>query len=204
LPAKGLFLKAGQKGGLFYKGLFHNGLFQIGLFQVVLLAGMMLGLSACGDEKASQIDWQLPLAAPDDSHGAQVNQPLPEWAEQATGSAELVLLQKDKARLFTLGLESGLEVEFQEMHFRLLGLAEGLRMKSGTYIEDKNVHNPAAFVEISRQGRQVYRGWLYQEFPELFGPDMENWKVSLHGVIITQPDEEPVSDVSESITGTRP
>jgi len=199
LPAKSFFLKAGQKGGLLHTGLVHNG-----LFQVVLLAGLMLGLSACGDEKASQIDWQLPLAAPDDSHGAQVNQPLPEWAEQTTGSAELVLLQRDKARLFTLGLESGLEVEFQEMHFRLLGLAEGLRMKSGTYIEDKNVHNPAAFVEISRQGRQVYRGWLYQEFPELFGPDMENWKVSLRGVLITQPDVEPVSDVSESIVGTRP
>jgi len=174
------------------------------LFHIVLIAGVMFGLSACDDEKATQIDWQLPLAAPDDSHGAQVAQSLPEWAEQATGSAELVLLQKDKARLFTLGLESGLEVEFQEMHFRLLGLAEGLRMKSGTYIEDKSVHNPAAFVEISRQGRQVYRGWLYQEFPELFGPDMENWKVSLRGVVITQPDEEPVSDVSESITGTRP
>ncbi len=174
------------------------------LLSVVLVVAMPLFLNGCDNEKTTQIDWQLPLAAPDDPHGAQADQPLPDWAEQVTGSAELVLLQKDKARLFNVGLESGQEVVFQDMHFRLLGLAEGLRMKSGTYIEDKNVHNPAAFVEISRQGRQVYRGWLYQEFPELFGPDMANWKVSLHGVVITPPEIQTDSDISESITGTRP
>jgi len=174
-------------------------------FLVVLsIAALPVLFSGCGDEKTEQIDWQLPLAAPDDPHGATISQPLPGWAEQATGSAELALLQKDTARLFTVGLESGLEVEFRDMHFRLLGLAEGLRMKSGAYIEDENVHNPAAFVEISRKGRQIYRGWLYQEFPELFGPDMANWKVSLRNVSVTKPEEQPASDVSESITGTRP
>jgi len=83
-------------------------------------------------------------------------------------------------------------------------LTNGLRLKSGSYIEDENVHNPAAFVEISREDRQVYRGWLYQEFPELFGPDMENWKLSLRGLVIRQDDTQEDGEVSEMITGTRP
>jgi hypothetical protein len=179
------------------------GRFQYLLF-VLLAVAIPLLLNGCNDDKTSQIDWQLPLAVPNDPHGASANQMLPQWAELAVGSAELVLLQKDTARLFAVKLESGLEVDFQDMHFRLLGLANGLRMKSGSYIEDKNVHNPAAFVEISREGRQIYRGWLYQEFPELFGPDMENWKLWLRGLAINQNDMQQGGEVSETITGTRP
>jgi len=174
------------------------------LMVAVLVATAPLLLGGCDDEKTSQIDWQLPLAAPEDPHGASADQALPQWAGLAMGSAELVLLQKNTARRFTLKLESGVETDFQGMHFRLLGLAEGLRLKSGSYIEDKNVHNPAAFVEISRDDRQIYRGWLYQEFPELFGPDMENWKLWLHAITVTPADTQQDSGVSESITGTRP
>jgi len=171
---------------------------------VLLVISIPLLLNGCGDDKTSQIDWQLPLAAPNDPHGVSANQMLPQWAELTVGTAELSLLQKDTARLFTIELESGLEVDFQGMHFRLLGLTNGLRMKSGSYIEDENVHNPAAFVEISREDRQVYRGWLYQEFPELFGPDMENWKLSLRGLVIHQDETQQDVDVSETLTGTRP
>jgi len=159
---------------------------------------------ACGQDEKQQIDWQLPFATPNDPHGAATNQLLPQWAEIAVGSAELVLLQKDTARLFTVQLESGRDVDFRDMHFRLLGMADGLRMKSGSYIDDKNVHNPAAFVEISRANRQIYRGWLYQEFPELFGPDMDNWKLWLRRLVIKPIDVEQDGEVSESITGTRP
>jgi len=170
---------------------------------VLLVVSTPMLLNGCSDERTSQIDWQLPLAAPNDPHGASANQMLPQWAELAVGSAELVLLQKDTARLFAVKLESGLEVDFQDMHFRLLGLANGLRMKSGSYIDDKNVYNPAAFVEVSREGRQIYRGWLYQEFPELFGPDMEDWKLWLRGLVISQKDE-PHDEVVSETTGTRP
>ncbi len=180
----------------------------IGRFQnlwlILFVISTPLLLNGCGDDKTSQIDWQLPLAAPNDPHGVSVNQMLPPWAELQTGSAELVLLQKGTARLFTVKLESGQQVDFQDMHFRLLGLADGLRMKSGSYIEDKNVHNPAAFVEVSREGRQIYRGWLYQEFPELFGPDMEDWKLWLRGLVISQDATQQDGVVSETITGTRP
>jgi len=174
------------------------------LMFALLVACAPLLLGGCDDEKASQIDWQLPLAAPEDPHGAAADQALPDWAGLNMGSAELVLLQKSTARRFTIRLESGVDTEFQGMHFRLLGLAEGLRLKSGSYIEDKNVHNPAAFVEISQDNRQIYRGWLYQEFPELFGPDMENWKLWLHGLTIVQADAQQDAGVSGSTTGTRP
>jgi len=171
---------------------------------VLSVVAMSLLLNGCDDNRTSQIDWQLPLAAPNDPHGASANQMLPQWAELASGSAELVLLQKDTARLFNVQLESGMEVDFQGLHFRLLGLASGLRMKSGSYIEDKNMHNPAAFVEISRADRQIYRGWLYQEFPELFGPDMEDWKLWLRGLVINQDGAEQGGEVSDATTGTRP
>jgi len=176
---------------------------------------LVLALPGCGQNESQQIDWQLPLAAPNDPHGATANQMLPEWAAMARGSAELVLLQKNTALRSTLQLLSDIDVDFKGMHFRLLGLAEGLRLKSGSYIDDENVHNPAAFVEISREKRQIYRGWLYQEFPELFGPDMENWKLWLNQVVIeavvVEPLisdspllEQPTGEISgESMTGTR-
>ena len=63
---------------------------------------------------------------------------------------------------------------------------------SGTFIEDENVHNPAAFVELTYKGELVYRGWLYQEFPELFGPDTPGWKLWLKAVTVRAPSEEGI------------
>ncbi len=195
-----------------YRGFESLSLRQFCGWLVLLLA---LALPGCSQNESQQIDWQLPLAAPNDPHGASANQMLPEWAAMARGSAELVLLQKNTALSATLQLVSDMDVDFKGMHFRLLGLADGLRLKSGSYIDDKNVHNPAAFVEISRDKRQIYRGWLYQEFPELFGPDMANWKLWLKNVVIEAAVVEPLISDSpllgqpmgtvsgESMTGTR-
>ena len=190
-----------------YRLITYRGFESLSLRQFVARTGVLLLVLlcvACGQDEKQQIDWQLPLATPNDPHGSAVNQPIPQWAESALGSAELALLQKDTARLFTVQLESGMDVVFKDTHFRLLGLANGLRMKSGSYIDDKNVHNPAAFVEVSRAGRQIYRGWLYQEFPELFGPDMDNWKLWLRGLVIKPVEVELDEEVSEGTTGTRP
>jgi len=162
-------------------------------------------LQGCGQDEPAQIDWQLPLAASGDPHGDSVNQNIPDWAASAQGSIELVLLQKNTARRFTLPLVIGADASFQDMHFRLLGLAEGLQLKSGSYINDKNVHNPAAFVEIIRSNRQIYRGWLYQDFPELFGPDMADWKLWLDKVVIKEAVESNTSgnaDFDSATAGT--
>ncbi|MDQ6957622.1 MAG: DUF2155 domain-containing protein [Mariprofundaceae bacterium] len=155
----------------------------------------------CGQQKSEQIEWQLPLSAPSDPHGARVQQNLPDWAADRMGHANLILLQKSTARIIPVDLDVGGKAETGNIHLNLLGLANGLRLQAGSYIDDENVHNPAAFVEVSLAGKIIYRGWLYQEFPELFGPDMADWKLWLKSINIQSPAED-ISNPTE--TGTRP
>jgi len=162
---------------------------------------VFLFFTACGQQKSEQIEWQLPLSAPSDPHGAMVRQALPDWASVQQGNASLMLLQKSTARIFPLELDMGGESGTMDVHVNLLGLSSGLRLKSGSYIDDENVHNPAAFVEVSLADKVIYRGWLYQEFPELFGPDMADWKLWLKHINIQTPAED-ISTPKE--TNTRP
>ncbi len=164
-----------------------------GLFLRFGLVFCILFLGACKQQEAKQIQWQLPLSAPTDPHGVQSKQVLPDWAAKQKGRASLELLQKSTSRIFSLDLASGDKMNLNRIQIRLLGLAHGLRIKSGSYIDDKNVHNPAAFVQVSLTDRIIYRGWVYQEFPELFGPDMADWKLTLRGTSI----ETAVEKVSE-------
>ena len=151
---------------------------------IVALSFALLALGACQHQERAHIQWRLPLSAPPDPHGAGSSQTLPEWAAARTGRASLVLLQKSTARLFPLDLAMGGEVDVRDVHVKLQGLARGLRLKEGSYIEDENVHNPAAFVQVELHGKPVYSGWIYQEFPELFGPDLADWKLTLRKVEI--------------------
>jgi len=151
------------------------------VFVALLLAG-------CGDSGREHIKWQLPLEAPADQHGSEhMASELPAWAANRQGSVEIRMLEKSSTQLFEGRIAMNGKVRLRDLEIRLLGLAQGLRMKSGTFIDDDNVHNAAAFVEISREGRQVYRGWLYQEFPEMFGPDTPDWKVWLKSVSLQPP-----------------
>jgi len=166
-----------------------------------VLALCCLVMVSCGQQKSEQIEWQLPLSAPSDPHGARVEQDLPGWAAGQTGHASLMLLQESTTRITPVELDMGGKYETGDIHLNLLGLANGLRLQAGSYIDDKNVHNPAAFVEISLAGKMIYRGWLYQEFPELFGPDMADWKLWLKSINI----QSPVEDTSKPMeTDTRP
>jgi hypothetical protein len=72
----------------------------------------------------------------------------------------------------------------EDWSIRLLGLASGLRVKDGAFLNDENVDNAAALVEIRRNGKMVYSGWLYEKFPELFGIDDPEWKVWLKGITL--------------------
>jgi len=164
--------------------------------QFVLVVCCLIMVS-CGQQKSEQIEWQLPLSAPSDPHGSKTEQDLPGWVAGQVGHASLILLQKNTARLMPVELDMGGESEVGNVHFKLLGVANGLRLKSGSYIDDKNVHNPAAFVEVTLADKMIYRGWLYQEFPELFGPDMTDWKLWLKSITIQ-------SSVENTSTGTRP
>jgi len=150
----------------------------------MLFLCLALALTGCGQEQEKDhIQWQLPMTAPTDPHGTQLaQQALPEWVAAAEGSASLVFLHKSTARTEVVELVSGGEADYQNWRVKLLGLAQGLQVKSGAFIDAENVHNPAAFVEMAKDGKVVYRGWLYQEFPELFGPDDSEWKVWLKEV----------------------
>ncbi|RMG91002.1 MAG: DUF2155 domain-containing protein [Zetaproteobacteria bacterium] len=143
-----------------------------------------MGLTGCEDKQPKQIHWQLQLEADEDPHGAGVDQgDVPDWAARRTGVATLVWLEKATARVKTMEVDTGQQAEMEGFQVRLLGLASGLRVDtSGTFLDDENVDNPAAFVEIRRGGQLVYRGWLYVKFPELFGMDDSGWKIWLKAI----------------------
>jgi len=159
---------------------------------VLLLGGLLGGCDS--RQQADQIEWQLPLEAPSDPHGTQMeSHALPEWASQRQGAAEVVWLQKSTTRTFKVKVPMGEQAEVEGWKVQLLGLAEGLRIQSGAFLDDPNVHNAAAFVEISRDGNVAYRGWLYEDFPELFGLDDPEWKVWLKTISV-QPASKEVNN----------
>jgi len=148
------------------------------------MTALLLLLCSCEQQKPEKIQWQLPLEAPADPHSSAQNAELPQWATACHGEAALVLLQKSSARTETVKLALGSETTVNGWNIRLLGFASGLRIKNSAFLDDKNVDNPAAFVEISRDGEIRYRGWLYKKFPELFGMDDPEWKVWLKDIIL--------------------
>jgi len=155
---------------------------------IALLALLAL-LAGCDSHEKETIQWQLPLTAPEDPHGEQIDKMgPPEWAAANEGSATLMFLQTATARAFDVEVTRAEKKMFHDWDIQLLGLAKGLRTQSGAFIEDENVHNPAAFVAY--KGEPVYRGWIYQEFPELFGPDTPGWKLWLKGVKVRAPSQE--------------
>lgn len=159
-------------------------------FIFIALALLSL-LSGCEGNDKETIQWQLPLTAPEDPHGEQSNQDMvPQWAATVDGGAKLMFLQTTTARTFTVDLVMNEKKMFHDWDITLLGLATGLRTQSGAFIDDENVHNPAAFVDLSLKNEPVYRGWIYQEFPELFGPDTPGWKLWLKAVTVRAPSEE--------------
>ncbi|MDT8376420.1 MAG: DUF2155 domain-containing protein [Mariprofundaceae bacterium] len=165
------------------------------LFVLPLVTVSLLLLSGCGDDDRETIKWQLPLTAPDDPHGGQIDQRvLPEWASAVEGIASLMFLQTTTARSFDVEVAMGEKTMLHDWDVTLLGLARGLRTQAGAFIDDENVHNPAAFVELTYKGELVYRGWLYQEFPELFGPDTPGWKLWLKAVTVRAPLEEGIDE----------
>ncbi len=152
------------------------------LVRLLLGLSLVMVLTACEQEKSQDIKWQLPLSVPDDPHAANVGNTLPDWAKQSVGMAKIVFLQKSTARLSSVALENGKANELGNWRIELLGLAQGLRVKGHTFINDEQVANPAAYVRLSLSNKVMYEGWLYQDFPELFGMDNSDWKVWVEDV----------------------
>ncbi len=152
---------------------------------ISLLLSTSLFMTACEQQQSKQIEWQLPLEAPEDPHGAQSrSNTIPDWAVARQGEAEIAWLQKNTSKIFTSKLTLGGGTRVQNWDIQLLGLASGLRVKNSSFLNDENVDNPAALVDIRQDGKLIYRGWLYEKFPELFGMDNSEWKVWLKGITL--------------------
>ena len=160
------------------------------LLKMVLAAMLASILTACDGEKPQEIEWQLPMSVPNDPHASDKGTELPEWAKSTDGRAELVFLEKSTTRTFTVEIENGSEQTLNEWGIKLQGLATGLRIKDQSFINDETTANPAGFVILTLEGRQVYKGWLYQNFPELFGLDNANWKVWMKGISVPSSSQE--------------
>ncbi|RLL54019.1 DUF2155 domain-containing protein [Mariprofundus sp. EBB-1] len=157
----------------------------------LLIIAVGFFITACEQQQAEQIEWQLPLAAPEDPHGSknQVNT-IPDWAVARQGEAEVVWLEKNTTQRFTTKLALGGSSHLKNWDIQLLGLASGLRVQNSAFINDENVDNAAALVELRRDGELIYRGWLYEQFPELFGMDNPEWKVWLKGITLRPAEKE--------------
>jgi len=124
----------------------------------------------------------LPLQAPNDAHRSHADAVVPDWATHINGNVTLRFLHRNTAKVVDITVSNEEESSLVGWHIRVLGLATGLRIQSGAFINDANVHNPAAFVELLQDKKVMYRGWLYEDFPELFGMDNKSWKVWIKAV----------------------
>ncbi|MDX8409637.1 MAG: DUF2155 domain-containing protein [Mariprofundales bacterium] len=162
---------------------------------VVCLSCLFAG---CEEQSVQPIQWQLPLNAPEDPHASSSDEALPEWASLMDGDVHLRLLATGKDRQYNFVMALHGEVALQGMTIRLLGLSSGLRVRAGRAFNDLEVENPAAFLEVKRDDRVVFRGWLYRDFPELFAPDVPGWKFFLDAATVRRP--SPIGD--EEIQGS--
>jgi len=169
------------------------------LFKILLSLGLVMFLTACDGEKSKEIEWQLPLSVPNDPHASSKGRQFPEWATHIQGKAKLVFLEKSTARTFAVELENGSQEKFSSWTIQLQGVAQGLRIKANTFINDAEVSNPAAFVVLYQDDTLMYEGWLYKDFPELFGMDNSHWKVWLEEVIMPPSSKEEATKVNNML-----
>jgi len=160
------------------------------LARVLLALSLAMFLTACDGEKSKEIAWQLPLSVPDDPHASTAGNELPDWATKIEGKAKVVFLQKSTTRLFAVEVGKDDTQTSGDWQVALLGLAQGLRVKGHAFINDENVVNPAAYVRLTLSGEEMYEGWLYQDFPELFGMDNSDWKVWIEDVTMPPSSQE--------------
>ncbi len=106
------------------------------------------------------------------------------------GRARLVWLNTWEARNYAVEAEAGAPFSGpSDWHGRVLALARALGRRDGAWADlgasgADAPANPAAFVELFRGPKLVYRGWLFAAFPMLFGPEAGGWKVRLAGITI--------------------
>ncbi len=127
-----------------------------------------------------------PAQSPPDPHAGSGPQLAAVQGAVREGHAEIVWLNVWEARTYRVKAEVGKPFSGpRDWHGRVLALARNLvRTPSGwADVHEEDASNPAAFVELFRGPKRVYRGWLFAHFPMLFGPQMGGWKVWLGDAI---------------------
>ncbi len=157
----------------------------------LLLVLLLSAMAGCEQDVPQPIQWQLPLTSAPDPHRAERSGEPPSWATANDGFISLRLLSTTTTRQYPLRIPLNGEVSVQDLSIRLLGLARGLRVRSdGTLFDDPKVHNPAAFLQVRRGGALLFSGWVYQQFPEMFTPDIAGWKFFLGDATLRAPASE--------------
>ena len=160
------------------------------LARLLLMAFLAFATTACDGQKIEEIEWQLPLSVPVYPHASNLGKDLPEWASTKEGHAKVVFLKKSTARTFGVTVENKASQVINGWTVEILGLASGLRIKDKTFINDESISNPAAYLALYQGQKLEYKGWVYQDFPELFGMDNLDWKVWIEDVTMPQVSQE--------------
>ncbi|RME84287.1 MAG: DUF2155 domain-containing protein [Zetaproteobacteria bacterium] len=158
-------------------------------------AALFFWLAACSQPNKPAYPWKLSIAPPPDPHdafseGVRAVHLIPEWASRE-GEAELVFLDTREAKTWRVRLRAGEGAVQGPRGFsaELVACAERLAWDGEAWVQGEE-ENPAAFVEIVRDGDPVYRGWMFARFPQLFGPEIEGWKIWIARVTIRPPERQ--------------
>lgn len=159
------------------------------MLKKVLVFGMAvvfaLSLSACGkQEKAEQpapgAEGQGNLAIPQKGQEAVVQ--VPEEVKKAWKGIKLQVVNKtdNSTKEFTvdLGKEAnvpGTKLTVKAVEFLPSFVMQGLNITSASNTAD----NPAAKVVITEAGNEVFKGWLFQKFPETHAFSHPQYSVTL-------------------------
>jgi len=147
---------------------------------LLLLPFFALFLHGCENDNLTQIEWMIPMQPSNDKHtNTNVNQEPPAWSIKKGMAADIIILSTHRAQRWDYHLDSDSIVHHRDLTIELLGTAQHLRVGKQGYIEDNTVDNPAAFIRVLKQDHPVYQGWIYQEFPELFGLEDPEWQIWL-------------------------
>lgn len=150
------------------------------LFYLILIALSSMIITGCENKNSTQIEWMIPIEPSSDSHTMNtVNQEVPAWAKKPGMAADIILLSKNRAQTWNFHLTAEKIVHHRDVDIELLGTSQHLRFGKNGYIEDPKVINPAAFIRVFKQQHIIYQGWIYRDFPELFGLEDPEWQVWL-------------------------
>ncbi len=155
---------------------------------IILVLSMLLLVSACSqntnrkDFELSNNNNQISISPDQASAGMKVTQPielLPEISKVYSGIKIAAVSKKNNKRVeivvpfnevVTIG-ETGLSIATKSYYTDFTINAGGVKNVS---MEEKN---PGAKVTITEKDKQIFDGWLFQNFPDMHPFEHPEWKI---------------------------